>query len=630
MNAPATPSSAPHDDTDAYSALRAIAARRAAVAPALADLAARSAETALLDLTPRLALYDASFVELERAMWSGGGDFHALLADYQALFREYERLIAATGRDPRHDFIIAIPVADRPAHLATCLESIYQLCRLYDYGGHQSGGWTKVRVIVSEDSRDAAHVRKHLELVADYRARGVDVVYYGLDEQYERLHALPTALRESLGRLLTTQPRDHFYLKGQAANRNLAYLKFLDLTRDAAKTLYYLVDSDQSFCVNRRTADGDEAVYALNYFRSVDRIFSSTPVCLLTGKMVGDPPVSPSVMAANFVDDVYAFFSELAAHDGDAPCRFHSDHIARVADAAYHDMAGLFGFKHDVDAYPYRCRIEGAHDHIACLDDFSARLNAFFYGEHLTRKTVFEYGQGFSALAPARTVYPGNYVANFEGLRYVIPFGHLRLRMSGPTAGRLIAAEIGNRFASCNLPNLHQRTTGSGPDKGFRPGVEQLLDGIDLSSEFERQFFGDLMLFTTEALVEQADVTETFDRDVIEPILAAREKELLELYARKHAALVGKSRALARLVFESHHWWLGAPRCASALERVRRFLANIERNFGEQAVAWQQIHSMEHRETRKRQIVDALMGYRTERNAWERLLEVPLQTAPTD
>ena len=44
--------------------------------------------------------------------------------------------------------------------------------------------------------------------------------------------------------------------------------------------------------------------------------------------------------------------------------------------------------------------------------------------------------------------------------------------MSGPTAGRLIAAEIGPRFASFNMPNLHRRTTGAGLGDDFRPGVE--------------------------------------------------------------------------------------------------------------------------------------------------------------
>lgn len=556
--------------------------------------------------------------QLEQAMWSEGADFHTLLADYQALFREQEALIQQSGTDERHHFILGIPIADRPPHLRACLESIHQLCRLFNYGGQTTGVWSKIKVVVSEDSRLETNIRRDIELVAEYRAKGLQVVHFGLAEQYELLHALPADTRERLGHLLTTQPKDQFYLKGQAANRNLSYLKFLQLTEDKARTLYYLVDSDQHFCVNRQTADGEEAVYALNYFHYVDKIFRSSDTLMLTGKMVGDPPVSPSVMAANFLDDVTAFFSRLSALAGSEACRFHGAR-QKPGDAAYHDLAKLFGFEQKQAAFEYSCRLHGAHDHAACLRDFAGRLNAFFFGEHLTRKTWFSYGSGFAQLSPARTVYPGNYIVNYAGLKYVIPFGHLRLRMSGPTAGRLIAAEIGPRFAAFNMPNLHRRTTEAGLADDFRPGVEVGQEHIDLANEFERQFFGDLMLFSTEELVKRADVNRSFGRETVEAVLNEKEAELLALYRQKHEAIVQKNRQLDALVFDSGHWWLAVPELAGALNQVRAFIANIERNFGEHAPAWGQIQSAEHRAQRKRQIVEALRGYRAERDAWDGL-----------
>lgn len=569
-----------------------------------------------------IALHEQGAPLLEQAMWSGAGDFHALLADYQALFREQEALRRLRG-DARHHFILGIPVADRPLHLKACLESIYQVCVLFDYGGHESGRWDKIQVVVSEDSRDGANVRRHIELVEEYRQKGLRVVHFGLAEQYDLLHALPSQQRERLGTLLTTQPRDRFTLKGQAANRNLSYLKFLQLTERKADTLYYLIDSDQSLRVNRQTAAGEEAVYALNYFHAIDRIFRDTDTVMLTGKMVGDPPVSPAVMAANFLDDVTAFFARLATLRADQSCQFHALPAQPVSDAAYHDMAKLFGFENQPATFPYACRLAGEHDHVACLNDFAQRLNAFFFGEHLTRKTGFAYGSGYTALAPARTVYPGNYIVNYAGLKYVIPFGHLRLRMSGPTAGRLIAAEIGHRFASFNMPNLHRRTTEAGPGDDFRPGVEADEARVDVSNEFERQFFGDLMLFSTEALVKQADVTQPFAQDAIEAVVAQKEIELLALYHQKHDAIVERNRQLNTLVFDAGHWWLHAseqaPGLAHALRQVRAFIDNIDRNFGEHALAWRQIQSAGHRAERRRQIVEALMNYRAERDAWDSL-----------
>lgn len=572
-----------------------------------------------------LAQYDRCYPAVERAMWADDSDFYAILADYQALFREQEALIRRQGMDNRHHFILGIPAADRPAHLAACLESIAQVCELYGYGGQSEGVWDKCEIVIAEDSREARNIQRHQELAAQYRLRGLRVHYFGLDEQYELLQTLPQPLRARLGRLLTEQPKARFYLKGQAANRNLCYLKFRQLTHNREQTLYYLIDSDQNLCVNRRTARGEETVYALNYFYIIDRIFRDTDTALLTGKIVGDPPVSPSVMAVNFLDDISAFFERLAVLPGAGDCQFHQLPGSPPHDAAYHDMARLFGFEQRTETYPYPCRLAGAHDHAACLEDFAGRLGAFFFGEHLTRKTWFSYGDGFTRLSPARTVYPGNYIARFDGLKYIIPFGHLRLRMSGPTAGRLIAAEIGARFAAFNMPNLHRRTTAAGLAEDFRPGVAYAGadERIDLSDEFERQFFGDLMLFTTTALTRVADVSRPFPRAAIETLLDQTETELLTLYQQKHAAISELVKHLRALAFDPGRWWLDASQqsleMAQALEQVRTFLANIELNFGARASAWRQIQSSAHRLRRKEQIVEALMNYRDDRDAWDSL-----------
>jgi len=87
--------------------------------------------------------------------------------------------------------------------------------------------------------------------------------------------------------------------------------------------------------------------------------------------------------------------------------QFHGVPHPKPGDAAYHDMARLFGFDNQPATFDYPCRLQGAHDHGACLTDFAQRLNAFFFGEHLTRKTWFDYGSGFAQLSPARTIYPG-------------------------------------------------------------------------------------------------------------------------------------------------------------------------------------------------------------------------------
>jgi hypothetical protein len=139
------------------------------------------------------------------------------------------------------------------------------------------------------------------------------------------------------------------------------------------------------------------------------------------------------------------------------------------------------------------------------------------------------------------------------------------------------------------------------------------------ANEFERQFFGDLMLFSTEELVKQADVNQPFAQDTVEAVIARKEPELLALYRQKHEAIVASNRQLHELVFNAGHWWLRAPGLALALRQVQAFSDNIERNFCEHALAWRQIQSAGHRAQRKRQIVEALMSYRAERDAWDSL-----------
>jgi hypothetical protein len=280
-------------------------------------------------------------------------------------------------------------------------------------------------------------------------------------------------------------------------------------------------------------------------------------------------------------------------------------------------MAKLFGFDTQADHYAYRCPLAGAHDHVACLERFADRLHAFFFGEHLTRRTGFHYAGSFMDLSPARTIYPGNYIVDFDGLRYIIPFGHLRLRMSGPTAGRLIQAEIGARFASVNLPMLHGRTVTADLQAEFRPGVERYPDAaIDISDEFERQFFGDLMLFTVVTWLKENDLAGLSDATRLQPVVDEVEAGLLELYATKHRAVNARIAELEQWLAALPQGWQGAP----ALDKLAAFLRNMRSNFGDASPAWRQIQSRAHRDARKRQIVDALANYRDERAAWDTLI----------
>ena len=69
-----------------------------------------AAALAACDLEKILELYGEVLELAERLLWQEGAGEEALEAS-QALFREYEQLLAQRGEDERHRFVVVIPVA---------------------------------------------------------------------------------------------------------------------------------------------------------------------------------------------------------------------------------------------------------------------------------------------------------------------------------------------------------------------------------------------------------------------------------------------------------------------------------------------------------------------------------------
>jgi len=538
-----------------------------------------------------------------------------LMGLYQQLFREMEAVIARHGGDRRHSFVIVIPVADRPQHLNSCLLSLLRLCQLFHYGGCVDGKYTKVSVIIADDSREQCNIRVNREISSRFSEQGLETLYFGIDEQLQQIEQLTQGSRR-LSSILGDFDASAFYHKGASMMRNIAYLKLNAMNKQQHKLLFYFVDSDQEFQVKVQGSDGDRELYAINYLHELDEIFSLQDVSILTGKVVGDPPVSPAVMAGTFLDDVIAFTDEIADKQMNASCQFHRQGEYEMHEAAYHDMAALFGFKPVTESYGYACTISGEHDHAACLQDFSSKLNNFFYGEHPTRKSYFDSAQSAADTTRARTIYTGNYIFNAEGLDYFIPFAALKLRMAGPVLGRLIRSEMQERFVSANLPMLHKRTIEQSGESEFRPGIESGIERVDLSGEFERQFFGDVMLFTIERLVESGFPQRRVSSEVIKQMLETVEDEMRQRYAQTQRGIMEKSRRLHASVFGNDSWWNRSTGLEYAEENFRRFLGNIDTNFGWDSMSFQRIDSQANREQRHAAMIEAISAYADERQAW--------------
>ncbi|MDH5785526.1 MAG: hypothetical protein OEZ16_07955 [Chromatiales bacterium] len=551
------------------------------------------------------------FDALEAALWQEPENEGHLQA-YQQAFRDN-----AAEEDGQHRFIIVIPVADRPHHLQACLASTLTLCERFGYGGIREGRYHRVEVLIADDSNLEESIQRHRQLGEMFTHRGLRCHYFGQAEQLAQLACIDDITRKRLAPIIGDIPSDQFGHKGASIMRNIASLKLREMVGDNDDTLIYFIDSDQEFQVKVATAEGDQDRYAINYLYQLDRIFRETNATILTGKVVGDPPVSPSVMAGKFLDDVIAFLQRMRDLDGSGGCSFHDGARVNCDDAAYHDMADLFGFKTSAESFDYPCDLAGEHNHSACLNHFAAKLGRFFDGEHPTRKSYYTHQPLDESIVAARTVYTGNYCFRAEALRYFIPFAALKLRMAGPVLGRIIKAEIGERFVSANLPMLHKRTVDGLGESEFRPGIERRAERVDLSGEYERQFFGDVMLFTMERLTAmgypQQAITEGEVRQVVEQV----ERQMLENYTARQQQIVARISTLRALVESPRGWWQGEVAASAAFER---FLDNMEENFGERAVGFVQIQTAQHRLARREAIIAAIRGYRDDRLLWQQLL----------
>jgi len=507
-----------------------------------------------------------------------------------------------TAKHP-HRFIIVIPVADRPQHIQACLDSLSTLLRRFPYA-------QPIDVVIADDSADSVNVAANQAVAARSSNPRMRVIHFGPDEQF----ALSQPLQAMLPGVLGSAAREKFGHKGQGVMRNIAYLKAAQMVNDAPDqhTLIWSLDSDQEFRVNLAEDNG----YVIDYFGALDQIFSRTDALLLTGKVVGDPPVSPAVMTRNFLDDVIGFLRQTLANVPACACQHHETAAHRTGEAAYHDMADLFGFTPAVAAYRYPCTLAGEHSESDCFAHFAARLNSFFYGEHPTRISYYQPSDALESVQAARTVYAGNYVFRPAALKYFIPFAALRLRMSGPTLGRLIKAEIGPRFVSANLPMLHKRTVESGGQAEFRPGIDTTQQDIDMSGEFERQFYGDVMLFTIETLTTERRLANADFAETLDTVRA----EMLEKYNTRQRDILEKLQMLVALLHNPAHWWNHTPKQAAALAHFNSFVANIQRNFGADSTGHARINAAAPWEKWRADLSEAIARYPADRQAWEQVL----------
>ncbi len=569
-----------------------------------------------------ISLYNKSIVKQEQEIWQETPSDKEI-EQYQDSFKVIEKLYELKTCDERYNFKIVIPVADRPQHLKQCLNSLLTLCRNYQYGGFEDNTFKKISVLIADDSKHDNNIKLHEKYCAEFTALGLNTEYFGLAEQLKLVNFATTeypGLKQTVSDASNIDTISDFSHKGASIMRNITYLKLnKDISDD--NTLIYFIDSDQEFCISTTHSDKQ---YAINYFHYLNEIFKTQDITILTGKVVGDPPVSPSVMAGNFQQDVQNFLTTIAKSNPDNPCQFHQHQKITKDDAAYHDMAKLFGFEDNEQTYEYHCTLDNNHTNAECLHDFSDKLSHFFYGEHPTRKTYFNYENGFTKTSTARTVYTGNYIIKPETLNYFIPFATLKLRMAGPVLGRLLKPKLQQQFVSANLPMLHNRTVISMGKSEFRPGVENNTKGIDLGDEFIRQFYGDVLLFSMEEITKTETSLCNDNKQKIQTILKQTYQAIKNSYIEKHYTILQLKTQISEQLNERSNWWNNSSGKTQlpddTLTNFNTFLKNIQKNFDENTDAYQQITLTKYAQKHLDKLLHAILNYQDDLASWNRSL----------
>ncbi len=168
---------------------------------------------------------------------------------------------------------------------------------------------------------------------------------------------------------------------------------------------------------------------------------------------------------------------------------------------------------------------------------------------------------------------------------------------------------------------LHKRTVREQGSRNSGPGIDRFRERVDLSGEFERQFFGDVMLFSMEQLTAAGFPQKTPTRGEVESIVTAVEGEMYQKYLIKREQIGLKLKQLKTRLDDNSGWWNHHSELTKSKEAFSHFIDNIKNNFNAASKGYQLIAPGIHKEKRLAAICWSILLYNDDRVAWRRALE---------
>jgi len=192
--------------------------------------------------------------------------------------------------------------------------------------------------------------------------------------------------------------------------------------------------------------------------------------------------------------------------------------------------------------------------------------------------------------------------------------------MAGPTLGRILKARLKDRFRSANLPLLHKRTIRKKHSDEFRTGILRDQGAVDLSEEFIKQFWGDVMLFSVDKLTGSGYPDKKIGLKQITGTVNKTCDDLQSLYIKQQSETYEKMLKLGNYLDGTSYWWNTSRAMTGALKKFRLFRSTVERNFGLDSPAMKSLSEQIRTKVYSEKIIRSIHSFPEDEVCWKKAL----------
>ncbi len=167
---------------------------------------------------------------------------------------------------------------------------------------------------------------------------------------------------------------------------------------------------------------------------------------------------------------------------------------------------------------------------------------------------------------------------------------------------------------------LHKRTVAGTAQAEFRPGIRVAAKTVDFGGEFERQFYGDVMLFAVDRLTALGYPQQSVDTRIVAETIDVVRSEMLDRYNARHNAIRARLAQAEALLRDPGYWWNLSSAHTAAVDDFAAFFANVAGNFAADSRVCLCINDQQSWDRWRDKLIDAADRYPGDCHTWRRIL----------